>query len=61
MYDHLYEMATADFINKPIFISYTMGTSGFPDVYTWSLRAAGPRAEGVYIRWIMSAYGITTM
>ena len=48
-------------INKPIFISYTMGTSGFPDVYTWSLRAAGPRAEGVYIRWIMSAYGITTM
>ena len=50
VYDHLYDMATADFINKPIFISYTMGMSGFLDVYTRSLRAAGPRAESVYIR-----------
>ena len=33
-----------------IFNSYTMGTSGLPDIYTQSPRAAGPRAEGVYIR-----------
>ena len=33
-----------------LFNSYTMGTSGLPDIYTRSLRAAGPRAEGVYIR-----------
>ena len=26
-----------------------MGTSGLPDIYTQSTRAAGPRAEGVYI------------
>ena len=30
------------------FNSYTMGTSGLPDIYTQSSRAAGPRAEGVY-------------
>ena len=40
---------------------YTMGTSGLPDIYTWNLRATGPRAEGVYIRQTMSAHGITTM
>ena len=34
--------------------SYTMGTSGLPDMYTRS-----PRAEGVYIRQITSAHGIT--
>ena len=33
-----------------IFNSYTMGMSGLPDIYTLSPRAAGPRAEGVYIR-----------
>ena len=27
-----------------------MGTSGLPDIYTRSPRAAGPRAEGVYVR-----------
>ena len=26
-----------------------MGSSGLPDIYTQSTRAAGPRAEGVYI------------
>ena len=26
-----------------------MGTSGLPDIYTQSMRATGPRAEGVYI------------
>ena len=30
--------------------SYTMGMSGLPDIYTQSLRAIRPRAEGVYIR-----------
>ena len=44
-----------------IFNSYTMGTSGLPDIYTQSLRAAGPRAEGVYIRRTTSAHGITNM
>ena len=39
--------------------SYTMGTSGLPDIYTRSLRAAGPRAEGVYIRQTTCAHGIT--
>ena len=38
-----------------------MGTSGLPDIYTRSLRAAGPRAEGVYIRQTTSAHGITIM
>ena len=40
--------------------SYTMGTSGLLDIYTRSLKSTGLRAEGVYIRQIMSAYGITT-
>ena len=26
-----------------------MGTSGLPDIYTRSPRAAGPKAEGVYV------------
>ena len=34
--------------------SYTMGTSGLPDIYTQRLRA-----EGVYIRQTTSAHGIT--
>ena len=46
---------------KGIFNSYTMGTSGLPDIYTRSPRAAGPRAEGVYIRRTTSAHGITIM
>ena len=41
--------------------SYTMGTNGLPDIYTRSPRAAGPRAEGVYIRQITSAHGITNI
>ena len=44
-----------------IFNSYTMGTSCLPDIYTRSPGAAGPRAEGVYIRRTTSAHGITTM
>ena len=42
--------------HAPIFNSFTMDTSGLPDVYTWS-----PRAEDVYIRRTASAHGITTM
>ena len=50
-----------DYCHDCIFNSYTMGTSGLPDIYTRSPRAAGPRAEGVYIRQTTSAYGITIM
>ena len=41
----------------------TMGKSGLLDVYTGSLRAADPRAEGVYIIYqeTTSAHDITTM
>ena len=38
-----------------------MGKSGLPDMYTRTPRAAGPRAEGVYIRQITSAHGITNI
>ena len=41
--------------------SYTMGISGLPDMYTQSLRAAGPRAEGVHIRQTTNAHGITVI
>ena len=43
------------------FNSYTMGTSGLPEIYTRSPRAVGPRAEGIYIRRATSAHGITTI
>ena len=48
-------------LHNGTFNSYTMGTSGLPDIYTRSPRAAGPRAEGVYIRRTTSAHGITNM
>ena len=38
-----------------------MGMSGLPDIYTQSTRAAGPRAEGVYIRQTTSAHVTTVM
>ena len=37
-----------------VFNSYTMGTSGLPDIYTRC-----PRASGVYIRRTTRAHGIT--
>ena len=37
-----------------LFNSYTMGTSGLPDIYT-------QRPEGVYIRQTTSAHGITNI
>ena len=40
---------------------YTMGMSGLLDMYTRSLRVAGPRAEGVHIRQTTNAHGITVM
>ena len=40
--------------------SCNMGTSGLPDIYTQSTRAAGPRADGVYIRQTTSAH-VTTI
>ena len=40
--------------------SCNMGMSGLPDIYTLSTRAAGPRAEGVYIRQTTSAH-VTTI
>ena len=33
-----------------------MGTSGLPDMYTQSTRAAGPRAKGVFIRQTTGAH-----
>ena len=47
--------------NLYICYSYTMDTSGLPDMYTRSPRAAGPRAEGVHIRQTTSGHGITDM
>ena len=41
--------------------SCNMGTSGLPDIYTQSTRAAGPRAGGVYIRQTTSAHVTTVM
>ena len=37
-----------------------MDLSSLPDIYNQSMRAASPRDEGVYIRQITSAQGITT-
>ena len=39
--------------------SYTMNTSGLPDIYTLSPRVTAPRAEGVYIRQATSTHSIT--
>ena len=41
--------------------SYTMCVRDLTDIYTQSPRAAGPRAEGVYISQITSTHGITNM
>ena len=38
-----------------------MGTRDSPDMYAQGLRAAGPKAEGVHIRQIMSAHVATNM
>ena len=38
-----------------------MGMSDLPDMYIRSLRAAGPRVEGVHIRQTTNAHGITVM
>ena len=46
-------------MKKVLHNSYTMCTRGLPDIYTQSPRAAGPRAEGVYIRQTTCAHGIT--
>ena len=44
-----------------ICISYNMGKSGLPDIYTRCPRAAGPRARvyNIYIRQTTSAHVIT--
>ena len=44
-----------------IFNSCNTGTSGLPDMYTRSMRATGPRAEGVHIRQATSACVATIM
>ena len=41
--------------------SYTMCARDLTDIYTRGPRAAGPRAEGVYISQITSTHGITNM
>ena len=43
------------------FDSCNMGTSGLPDMYAQSPRAAGPRAEGIHIRQITNAHVTTIM
>ena len=49
------------FAGPDIFDSCNMGTSGLPDMYAQSPRAAGPRAEGIHIRQITSAHVTTIM
>ena len=58
---HVHTGKEASLCACSIFNSYTMGSSGLPDIYTQSPRAAGPRAEGVHIRQTTRAHGITTM
>ena len=41
--------------------SCNIGMSDLPDMYAQSPRAAGPRAEGIHIRQITSAYVTTNM
>ena len=41
--------------------SCNIGTCDMPDMYAQSPRAAGPRAEGIHIRQITSAYVTTNM
>ena len=52
-------------VNEPyhsvLFNSCNTGTSGLPDMYTRSTRAAGPRASGVHIRQATSACVTTIM
>jgi len=38
-----------------------MGMRDLPDMYTRSLRAAGPRAEGIHIGKIMNAHATSNM
>ena len=62
----LYEIYTQDFsfdlrCESVTLYSCNMGMSGLPGIYTQSTRAAGSRAEGVYIRQIMSAHVTTVM
>ena len=48
------EMHSRDISN-----SYTMAARDFADIYTQSLRAADPRAAGVYLSKILSSRGIS--
>ena len=41
--------------------SCNIGTSDLPDMYAQSPRATDPRAEGIHIRQITSAYVTTNM
>ena len=41
--------------------SCNMGARDLPDMYARSLRATGPRAEGIHIRRITSAHVTSTM
>ena len=57
----LYFMIKHTYVCKCIFDSCNIGTSDLPDIYAQSSRAAGPRAEGIHIRQITSAYVTTIM
>ena len=44
-----------------IYYCCNIGTSDLPDMYAQSLRAVGPRAEGIHIRQITPAYVTANM
>ena len=46
---------------RRLLYSCNMGMNGLPDIYTESTRAAGLRAEGVYIRQTTRAHVTTVM
>ena len=61
-YDFLLGSIAAGLDTNYVFNSFTMGTSGLPDIYTCSwLKHKGRRLKDVYIRQTMSAHGITNM
>ena len=61
MYMHAYIHTCIHAYIYTLFNSCNMGMSDLPDMYAQSPRAAGPRAEGIYIRQITSAHVTTIM
>jgi len=57
----LLKVKRLDMASDTLSNSCNMGTRDLPDMYAQSLRAAGPRAEGIHIRQITSAHVTTNM